>query len=100
MFIYDDYTNVLLDSYTFPISSPGFVQFNLSTNDLYAGLIRFRVKYHTFSTFNTTYIVINETISVSITSELNVIQRNFHQFDVYGTLSQNGTNLNGLQYGI
>jgi hypothetical protein len=58
------------------------------------------VNYHTFGAFNTTYIVINETVSVSITSERNVIQRNFHNFDVYGSLTQNSTNLYGLQYGI
>ncbi|GAH47425.1 unnamed protein product, partial [marine sediment metagenome] len=45
VYLYDDYTNFLLDSYTFPSSSTGFVQFNLSTNDLHAGLLRFRVNY-------------------------------------------------------
>jgi transglutaminase-like putative cysteine protease len=100
VYIYDDYTNNLLDSYPFPISSPGFVEFNLSTNDLHAGLLRFRVNYHTFSTFNTTYVVINETISISINVDRNVVQRNFHQFNVDGILQQNGTNLDGLQIGL
>jgi len=100
VYIYDDYTNFLLDSYTFSSGSTGFVQFNLSTNDLHAGLLRFRVNYHTFSGFNTTYIVINETISISINVDRNVVQRNFHQFNVNGVLQQNGTNLNGLEIGL
>ncbi len=100
VYIYDDYTNMLLDSHTFPSSSPGFVQFNLSTNDLHAGLLRFRVNYHTFSSFNTTYIVINETISISVNADKSVVQRNFDQFSVNGVLQQNGTNLNGLEIGL
>ncbi|NVM17816.1 MAG: transglutaminase domain-containing protein [Candidatus Lokiarchaeota archaeon] len=100
VYIYDDYTNDLLDSYTFPSTSTGFVQFNLSTNDLHAGLLRFRVNYHTFSSFNTTYVVINDTISISINVDRNVIQRNFHQFNVDGVLQQNGTNLDGLLMGL
>jgi len=100
VYIYDDYTNILLDSHTFPSSSPGFVQFNLSTNDLHAGLLRFRVNYHTFSSFNTTYIVINETISISIIADKSVVQRDFDQFIVNGVLQQNGTNLDGLEIGL
>ena len=100
VYLYDDYTNILLDSYTFPGSSTGFVQFNLSTNDLHAGLLRFRVNYHTFSTFNTTYVVINETIEISISLDKNVVQRNLHQFNVDGILQQNGTNLDGLMIGL
>ncbi|MHA1486053.1 MAG: hypothetical protein ACTSSC_02650, partial [Promethearchaeota archaeon] len=100
VYLYDDYTNILLDSYTFPVFSTGFVQFNLSTNDLHAGLLRFRVNYHTFSSFNTTYVVINETIDISINLDKNVVQRNLHQFNVNGILQQNGTNLDGLMIGL
>jgi hypothetical protein len=99
VYLYDDFTNLLIDSYTF-VDESGFVQFNISINSLYAGLIRIRANYESYITFNTTYIVINETIGVSINVERNVIQRNFHQFDVYGSLTQNSTNLYGLQYGI
>ena len=100
VYIYDDYSNILLDSHTFPSSSPGFVQFNLSTNDLHAGLLRFRVNYHSFSSFNTTYVVINETISISINADKSVVQRNFDQFTVNGVLQQNGTSLDGLEIGL
>jgi len=100
VYIYDDYTNSLLDSFTFSSGSTGFVQFNLSTNDLHAGLLRFRVNYHTFSGFNTTYVVINETIGISMNVDRNIIQRNFHQFNVNGVLQQNGSQLDGLRIGL
>ncbi len=100
VYLYNDYTNSLLDSYTFSSGSTGFVQFNLSTNDLHAGLLRFRVNYHTFSGFNTTYVVINETIGITMNVDRNIVQRNFHQFNVDGVLQQNGTHLNGLWIGL
>jgi len=100
VYLYDDYTGILLNSSIFQPASTGFVQFNIQTNQLHAGLIRFRVNYHTFSTFNTTYVVINETIDISINLNRNVVQRNFHQFNVDGILQQNGTHLDGLVIGF
>ncbi|MFX1354650.1 MAG: transglutaminase-like domain-containing protein, partial [Promethearchaeota archaeon] len=70
VYLYDDFTNNLISSYTFPDDS-GFTQFDIPTNMLHAGLIRLRVNYHTYSTFNTTYIVINETINISINPDYN-----------------------------
>ncbi|MFX1527829.1 MAG: transglutaminase-like domain-containing protein [Promethearchaeota archaeon] len=99
VYLYDDFTNNLISSSTFPDES-GFTQFDIPTNTLHAGLIRFRVNYHTYSTFNTTYIVINETISISINSNRNNIQRNIQLFNVNGNLQQNGTNLDGLTIGM
>ncbi|MFX0009311.1 MAG: transglutaminase-like domain-containing protein, partial [Candidatus Hermodarchaeota archaeon] len=99
VYLYDDFTNSLITSYTF-VDESGFVQFNISTNTLHAGLIRIRANYATYSTFNTTYIVINETLSISINLDRYVIQRQFHQFDVWGLLQQNGVNLDGLVIGL
>jgi len=99
VYIYDDFTNTLITSWVF-VDELGFIQFNISTNTLHAGLIRFRVNYDIYSTFNTTYIVINETIPISINLDRNVVQRNFHQFNVNGILQQNGTNLDGLVIGL
>ncbi|MEE9573628.1 MAG: hypothetical protein V3W20_11310, partial [Candidatus Neomarinimicrobiota bacterium] len=65
VYIYDDFTNTLITSWVFTNES-GFKQFNIPTNTLHAGLIRFRVNYDIYSAFNTTYIVINETIPISI----------------------------------
>jgi len=100
VFLYDDYSGILINSSTFPAASTGFVQFNIPTSQLHAGLLRFRVNYHAFSAFNTTYVVINETIDVSINLDRNIVQRNVHQFNVDGVLQQNGTNLNGLFIGL
>ncbi len=99
VYLYDDFTSTLISSHIFT-NETGFYQFNIQTNDLHAGLIRFRINYHTYSTFNTTYIVINETIDISINIDRYVIQRDFHQFDVWGVLQQNGTNLDGLNIGL
>ncbi|MFX1498661.1 MAG: transglutaminase domain-containing protein [Promethearchaeota archaeon] len=99
VYLYDDFTDNLISSYTFPDES-GFAQFNIPINTLHAGLIRLRVNYHTYSTFNTTYIVINETIGISINSNRNVIQRNVLLFNVNGNLQQNGINLDGLTIGL
>jgi hypothetical protein len=100
--IYDDFTNTLLDSYTYTGSeSPsGFIQFNVSINTLHAGLHRIKVTYHTYSTYNSTYIIVNETISISINSDKNSVQRNFNIFDVYGILQDSGVNLRGLRITI
>jgi len=99
VYLYDDFTNNLITSLVFADES-GFIEFNISTNTLHAGLIRFRVNYDIYSTFNTTYIVINETIPISINLNRNVVQRNFHQFNVNGILQQNGINLDGLVIGL
>jgi hypothetical protein len=99
VYLYDDFTNNLITSWVFAGES-GFIEFNISTNTLHTGLIRFRVNYDIYSTFNTTYIVINETIPISINVDRNVVQRNFHQFNVNGVLQHNGTNLDGLVIGL
>ncbi len=99
VYLYDDFTNTLITSWVFEGES-GFIQFNISTDTLHAGLIRFRVNYESYNTFNTTYIVINETIPISINLDRNVVERNFHQFNVNGILQQNGTNLDGLVIGL
>jgi hypothetical protein len=102
VYLYDDFTNTLIDSWTFTgLESPaGFIEFNISTNTLHAGLNRIRVNYESYSTYNTTYIIINEIINISINSDKNSVQRNFNIFDVYGLLQQNGTNLDGLRITI
>jgi len=99
VYLYDDFTNSLINS-SILAGESGFIQFYIPTNTLHAGLIRFRVTYESYSTFNTTYIVINETIPISINVDRNVVQRNFHQFNVNGILQQNGTNLDGLIIGL
>ncbi|MFX1493961.1 MAG: transglutaminase-like domain-containing protein [Promethearchaeota archaeon] len=95
--IYDDYDNTLLNSSIFTIHAfTGFVQFNIPTNNFHAGLNRLRVEYHTFATINITYVVVNETFTIS-PSSTNSVLRNFDSFNV-NTYIQDGTiDLNGLE---
>ncbi len=96
--MYDDYSGSPIQSYIFT-SDTGFVQFNVSTNNLHAGLNRIRVNYHTFPTFNITYVVVNETFTISPNAKDSVL-RNFDNFDV-NTYVRDGTiNLNGLEITI
>jgi hypothetical protein len=83
--LYDDYTNTLLDSYTYP-STSGFVQFNISTNTLHAGLHKIRVEYHTFATINVTYIVIDEPFTISASPNQGTIQRDIENLMISGLL--------------
>jgi len=96
--IYDDYAGTPLDSYTFT-NEIGFVQFNISTNNLHAGLNRIRVNYHNFAAFNTTYVVVNETFTIS-PSSTNSVLRNFDSLNVNTYVQDGAINLNGLEITI
>ena len=90
----DDYTNTLIQSHIFPSSNP-FVEFNVSTNDLHAGLNKIRVEYHTFATINMTYVVVNETFTITPSPTRTSVVRDSESFDVntnvrYGTIDLNG----------
>jgi len=97
--LYNDYTDDLLDSYVFP-SSNGFVQFNISTNNFHAGLIKIRVEYHSFATINVTYIVINESFTISATPNQNTIQRDVEGLRISGGLRDGPNNLRNLRIRI
>jgi len=96
--LYDDYLGTPLDSHTFT-NEIGFVQFNISTNNLHAGLNRIRVNYHTFTTFNITYVVVNETFTIS-PSSTNSVLRNFDSFNVNTDVQDGSIDLNGLEITI
>ena len=104
LYIYDDFTNTELQNYTFPLGTgfSGFVQFNISTALLHAGLHRIRVQYHIYSAVNTTYIIINETVNINANSDKNEILRRFEGFDVSGTIQDRQTfeGLRGLRVSI
>jgi len=95
--IYNVYTNTLLQSFTFPTLHSGFVQFNISTNDFHAGLNRIRVEYDMFSTINTTYIIINETVNINMNSVIGSIKRNNGGFTVSGYVEKDGVNMRGME---
>ncbi|MBA7673499.1 hypothetical protein ES703_81697 [subsurface metagenome] len=54
----------------------------------------------TFPTYNTTFVIINKTISISAFSSIPKIQRNVDTFNVYGSVQDGTTNLNGLDIKI
>ncbi|MFX0080203.1 MAG: transglutaminase domain-containing protein [Candidatus Hodarchaeota archaeon] len=104
VYIYDDFTNIELQNYVFPGGTglTGFVQFNISTASLHAGLHRIRVQYHTYSTINTTYIIINETVNIDANSNKNEVIRGVESFAVSGTVEDFNTfeRLRGLRVSI
>ena len=67
VYLYNDYTGATIGSYTFTGGETplGFVQFNVSTASFHAGLYRLRVQYQSFGANNKTYIIINESVSIS-----------------------------------
>ncbi|TFG02149.1 MAG: transglutaminase domain-containing protein [Promethearchaeota archaeon] len=101
--IYDDYSGMLLDNYTYIGGENGFVQFDISTNKFYhAGIHRIRVQLDGYAAANYTYILINETVSVYAISSIqttgtdNVVIRDNGGFIVNGWISENNTGLRGL----
>ncbi|TFG24834.1 MAG: transglutaminase domain-containing protein [Promethearchaeota archaeon] len=100
--IYDDYSNILLESYTYDGSETpaGFVQFNISIDKFnHSGIHRIRVEFHTFTNANFTLIVINETVDISpnlIINGDNEITREIESFSVSGVVKDNGMLLRGL----
>jgi len=97
VYIYDVYESMNpLNSYQFGPSN-GFVQFNISINIFsFAGIHEIRVQYETFTTINTTFIIINETVSINTDDPIinNVVQRNDGGFYVTGNVADN---LRGLE---
>jgi len=102
--LYDDFTDTLLEEYNFTGSEipSGFVQFNISSNDprLHAGLNKFRVQYDTYSTINTTYVIINKTVNIFANSNKKSLLRGDADFTVSGTVQESGELLRGLRLNI
>ncbi|UCD01059.1 MAG: hypothetical protein JSV23_09260 [Promethearchaeota archaeon] len=98
LYIYDDFTNDLLQTYTFPggTGTSGFHQFDIPTASLHGGLHRIRVQYHTYSTINTTYIIINDTVDINANPDKNEVARGVEGFSVSGTVQESGEDLRGL----
>jgi hypothetical protein len=96
--IYDVYdNNQLLDSHTYNISVPGYHEFLINTATWLAGLHYIKVNWSSFDTSNTTYVIINKSISLFANSNRNLIQRDVHSFRIYGTVQDGSIGLRGLQ---
>ncbi|MFX0036621.1 MAG: transglutaminase domain-containing protein [Candidatus Hermodarchaeota archaeon] len=102
LYIYDHFTNSLLDTYYFPLLTgpSGFHQFDIPLSSLHGGLHKIRIQYHTYSAINTTYIIINKTIDINANPNKNEITRGIESFVVSGTVQQGGINLRGLRISI
>jgi len=100
----DVYTNDVLGTYTYNGTESGYHQFAINTGIpiLHAGLHYIEVEYENIDIYpyNSTYIIINETVSVSGISNDYVILRDNDIFTISGTISDIGRDLRGLQVEI
>ncbi|UCC21201.1 MAG: hypothetical protein JSV62_07975, partial [Promethearchaeota archaeon] len=103
--IYNIFNNsYLLDNYTYDGSElpPGYHTFLIKTDSWHAGLHYIKINWSTYITFNTTYVIINEPISISafIDDLDHRILRNVDSFSVSGTVQDSGYLLRGLLLNI
>ena len=103
--IIDVYQNTVLDEYLFQISSPNFIQFNISINNTnfnFGGIHKINVRLYDpsnqpYPRVNSTFIVINKTMTFdNPTITTNIIQRNDGGFSVSGNMRDNGIGIRGL----
>ena len=95
--IYDIFNNSnLLATHPLDIGDGGSHDFILNTSSWHAGLHYIKVNWSSFSSFNTTYVIINETFTLSSNLDNPIILRNVDSFSVYGTLTDYGVPLRGL----
>ncbi|MFW9875144.1 MAG: transglutaminase domain-containing protein [Candidatus Thorarchaeota archaeon] len=101
----DVYTNNILGAYTYNGAEGGNHQFLINTGSpaLHAGLHYIKVEYENNTViypYNSTYIIINEPVSISSISNDYVVLRNNDMFTISGTISESGIDLKGLQVEI
>ena len=99
----DVYTNTIIGSHVFKTLDNGRWDFNVNSSSWYAGLHKIRVQWDVYI-FNTTYIILNDIISISATTSLQPddqsVQRNVDNFYVFGTVQDGSINLRGLNIEI
>ncbi len=96
----DVYIGSQIGSHTYVPANNGYHEFIINSSLWHAGLHRIEVQWSTYSTFNTTYIIINKTITISAYSSSYHIQRDFDAFSVFGSVQDGTTNLRGLNIKI
>ena len=96
----DVYTNSQIGSHLFELTDNGRYDFIIDSSSWHAGLHKIRVQWSTFPAFNTTFVIINETISILAFSSIPNIQRDVDSFNVYGSVQDGTVNLNGLDIKI
>jgi hypothetical protein len=100
--IYDVFNSVLLDSYLYTGAElpQGYHEFLINTSTWHGGLHRIRVNWSGFATFNTTYIIINETASIFASSNKPSIIRVLDNFITSGSVQENAVLLRGLRVNL
>ncbi|MHA1190808.1 MAG: transglutaminase domain-containing protein [Promethearchaeota archaeon] len=96
----DVYLGSQIGSYAYIPADNGYHDFIIDTTSWHAGLHRIEVQWSTFPTFNSTYVIINKTITISAYSSSYQIQRDFDIFSVFGSVQDGTTNLRGLDITI
>ncbi|MFX1364305.1 MAG: transglutaminase-like domain-containing protein [Promethearchaeota archaeon] len=103
--IYNIYNNsYLLGSHTFTggESRQGFHTFIIDTSLWYGGIHYIKVNWSSYVTFNTTFVIINEPVTISTNLIDRIITRDVENFFVSGTVQDQliGTPLRGLRLNI
>jgi hypothetical protein len=97
--LWDIFTNTELDNYTFDGSEGGYHNFQISTSTLHAGLHRLNITFETsqvWSTYNSTYLVINESVNL-FTDQTNLqFTRDIDNFIISGRIKESSDNLRGI----
>ncbi|KKM71453.1 hypothetical protein LCGC14_1430460 [marine sediment metagenome] len=93
--IWDDYSNTMLDNYTFPgvYNNHSFI---INTTGFHAGIHRIRIQIENYPTWNTTFIIINETVTIKVNPTLPKRIRNSENLTVSGYVVNETTGLRGL----
>ncbi len=96
----DVYINSQIGSHPFELVDNGRWDFVINSSSWHAGLHKIKIQWSTFPAYNTTFVIINETINISAFSNIPKIQRSVDTFNIYGSVQDGTTNLNGLDIKI
>jgi len=98
----DVFADVNISTYVFTGLENGNFTLNIPTGGNHSGLHKWEFIFKNaaqivFDTTNSTYILINETVTVGSSLSIPSIRRNFDTWTVSGTVSDSGQNLKGLE---
>ncbi len=105
VYLIDVYTNTELDRHKFEVIDKGYWNFSIPINTLHSGLHKINVRYGEdgapyYDTYNSTYIVINETATINIFQSEFSVQRVVDGFEISGNVLNGSSPLRSLEMGI
>jgi len=104
VYLYDlDQNNPLIGSYQFEADDLGHYDFIFDTTgdpDWHAGIHQIRVTWGNSGVYNSTYIIINETATISLDQSTFSVQRGVDNFIISGDVYDGSYDLRGLEVGI